>query len=708
MSFVSLEEIVLATAEGVRPPERLTVSQSAEKYRRLNNRGSYVGPWKNSFTPYLIEPQDVLTSLGHTGMIFVGPAQCGKTEIYLNWHTYTVRVDPADLMLVQTSLNTASDFSKRRVDRLHRDSPEVGSRLVVGRNYDNTFDKRYQSGAMITLSWPTVNELSGKPIPRLFLTDYDRMTQDVDGNGPPFDLAAARARTFRRHGMIVAESSPSFPVENAQWTPATRHEAPPTRGILSLYNRGDRRRWYWPCTGCGAWFEPDFSLMRWPETADPVEAGEAATLECPHCQTPHYHNDHAHGPGKFEMNNRGAWLKDGQVATPDGEIAGEAPRAALASFWLKGPAAAFSTWADLVTKYLIAQREFEQTQSEDALKATVNVDQGLPYLPKSMESDRLPEMLKDRAVDLGHKTVPPGVRFLVAAIDVQANRFEVQVHGVGQGGDTWIVDRYQVRYSRRPDEHREGQVHYVRPFVYKEDWRVLLDEVVLKTYELGDGSGRRMAIKGVVCDSGGKDEATANAYEFWRWLKAGPKDEDLDRDDWPDWVPGLHPRFQLYKGTARLGSPRTSVTFPDSQRKDRTAGARGEIPVMVVNTNVLKNKVDSMLEREKDHGGKMHFPSWLNIDFYKELCVEVKNHKGEWENPKRFRNEAWDLLVMAQAFLIEPKHVGIERFDWSSPPGWAEDWDSNDLVYDPVKAAKPFAKASNKGYDLAKLAASLA
>jgi phage terminase large subunit GpA-like protein len=73
--FQSLEQMVLATAEAVRPPERLTVAEAAEKYRYINNPGSYVGPYKNSTTPYLVEPMEMLTSLDHTQMVFVGPAQ---------------------------------------------------------------------------------------------------------------------------------------------------------------------------------------------------------------------------------------------------------------------------------------------------------------------------------------------------------------------------------------------------------------------------------------------------------------------------------------------------------------------------------------------------------------------------------------------------------------------------------------------------------
>lgn len=705
MTNNGLEGMALRAAQAVRPPERLDVAQSAEKYRYINNKGSFVGQWSNKTTPYLTEPMQVLSSMKYQGMIFVGPAQCGKTELYLNWHTYTVRVDPADLTLVQTSQSTAADFSKRRVDRLHRDSKEVGSRLLHGRNYDNTFDKRYESGAMVTLSWPSINELSGRPIPRMFLTDYDRMDQDVDKNGAPFDLAEARTTTFGRHGMTAAESSPSFPVMDPRWTPSTPHEAPPTEGILALYNRGDRRRWFWSCVACKHSFEPDFKLLKWPDVDDILTAAEASWLECPHCQAKYLHGGGNNLPSKSAMNQMGTWIADGQTLTADGEIVGTATRSTIASFWLKGAAAAFSNWTILVSKYLMAEREFRNTGSEDALKATVNVNQGLPYLPKSQESDRLPEVLKDRAKPLGHKVVPAGVRFLVASIDVQKNRFEVQVHGIMQGGDIVVIDRYQIRYSRRTDDEREGQVHFVRPFVYKEDWRVLLDEVVLKTYPLDDGSGRHMSMRGTICDSGGMGEATANSYEFYRWLKNGPQDTDIDGEDWPNWTPGLHGRFQLLKG--RPTGPRVHISYPDSGRKDRMAGARGEIPVMLINTNALKNQIDSMLERELAGTGKIIFNDWLDINFYKELCVEVKNHKGEWENPKKFRNESWDLLYYAQAFLVEAKHINIDRLDWTDPPGYAAEWDFNELVFLPEGANNPIASEKKSSYDLEKLASAL-
>ena len=57
--YASLSDIFVALSKILEPPERLTVSQWAERYRYVNNRGSYVGYWKNSTAPYMIEPMDM-------------------------------------------------------------------------------------------------------------------------------------------------------------------------------------------------------------------------------------------------------------------------------------------------------------------------------------------------------------------------------------------------------------------------------------------------------------------------------------------------------------------------------------------------------------------------------------------------------------------------------------------------------------------------
>ncbi|PAL23527.1 phage terminase large subunit family protein [Sphingopyxis sp. GW247-27LB] len=661
MTFITLEDMIVATAEAVRPPERLSISEGARRTHYVNLPGTHVGYFDYDKTPYLIEPQDELSSLQFTGQIYVGPARGGKSAGAINWLASSARYDPADMMFIHMTQATARDWSIGDLGRAIRYSPEIARRMTPGRQNDNVFDKRFLSGMRLLIKWPTITELSGKTIPRLWLFDYDRMPQDIDGEGNPFDLARKRAQTFKRFGMCAAEGSPGFIIEDPKWLPSTPHEAPPTKGILSLYNRGDRRRWYWRCVKCREPFEGDFKNFVWPDSADLLDAAEQVRLLCPSCEFPHEHEM------KYELNLGGKWIKEGQVWLPDGTVGGVARRSTIASFWQKGPSAAFATWTELVFKFLQAQQEYEATGSEEALKTTTNVDQGLPYMMKATEAGRLPEELKQRAEDWGGSAeapvVPHGGRFLVKTVDVQARAFVVQTHSVDEYGDIAIIEMKKIRRSVVADENGEWQT--IDPASRPEDWDVLIEELH-QTYPLADGSGMRMRIKIMGCDSGGREGVTANAYNFWRKLR--------DRGD------GEHLRFHLIKGDASKSAPRISTIYPDSGRKDRFVNARGEIPVQRVNTDIVKDMAYAMLGRT-DPGGRVRFPLWAEEWLYKQLTTEIKTAKG-WENLSRRRNEAWDLLVYTIALCLH-RTVNLERIDWDNPPTWARDWDENDMVFNP-------------------------
>lgn len=661
--FHALGEIVCTAADILRPAERLTVSQAAAKYRHLHNPGAYSGPWLNEKVPYMVEPMDVLGSRDYNACIFAGPAQSAKTDsLLLNWLTYSVVCDPMDMMLVNTAQATSRDFSIRRIDRLFRHTKAVGAKALGG-NKDNVFDKHFISGMMLSLSWPSINELSGRPIPHMALTDLDRMPENIDGEGSPFDLARKRTTTFGSSAMTLAESSPGHEIQDPRWMASSPHEAPPCPGILALYNRGDRRRWYWPCPCCNEFFEPAFKLLDWEPTTDLTAAAESVRMICPSCKNKieHFH--------KETMNLDGHWIKEGQRINHNGKITGFAVRSDIASFWLKGPAAAFINWQKMTLNYLLAEQEFERTGSQEALKSTVNTDQGEPYYPRGTETMRAPEEMKDRAAQLPVKAdgekdkplVPEGVRFLIAQIDVQHNRWEVQVHGIKRGDtlyDTVVLDRFAIIKSERIDPHTDGAA-WVKPGSYLEDWDLLTEQVLKREYELEDGSGF-MGIKLAVCDSGGKDGVTANAYNYWRKLR---------RD-------GFHHRFLLLKGDNAPGAPRVRIEYPDSGRKDRSANARGEIPIMFINPNMLKDELNGRLDRTEEGGGQIVYPDWLPDSWFVELTAERRGPKG-WEKVNAKRNEAWDLLVYSIATCI---HLGIERIDWNSPPGWAEEWPKNSLV----------------------------
>ena len=99
------------------------------------------------------------------------------------------------------------------------------------------------------------------------------------------------------------------------------------------------------------------------------------------------------------------------------------------------------------------------------------------------------------------------------------------------------------------------------------------------------------------------------------------------------------------------------------------------------------------------------FSDWMSDKFYAELCAEVRTGKG-WENPTNSRNEQWDLSYMCLGLCIS-ELIRVEVIDWDNPPGWAAEWDKNDLVRAP-EAAQRFANPVESKYDFAQFGAALA
>lgn len=684
--YKSLGDIFVDLADYLRPPERLSVSQAAEKYRYVNQPGAYVGPWKNSTTPYMVEPMDVFASREYEGLIFVGPAQSAKTDsLVINTLAYSVKVDPMDMMIVCPTMTAARDFSIRRIDRLNRHSKAIGEMLMPGADSDNKFDKMYSNGMLLTLSYPSPTELAGKPVGRVVLTDRDRMPDDVDGDGEPFDLASKRTTTFGSYAMTVAESSPSRPVTDPKWIPSTPHEAPPAPGIMALYNRGDRRRWYWPCPHCEKYFEGRFEHLEWDADHPGSNWEKAGTVRmiCPHCSAK------IHPDERSEMQLWGMWVKDGQAVDDNGRLIGSGMRTKIASFWLRGVAAAFTSWRKLVNLYLDAMDDYERTRSEEALTKFYNNDLGEPYYPKALDDIRLPEVLKSRSEPLGEQVVPEGVRFLVATIDVQKNMFVCQVFGILPGApfDTVLIDRFDIRKSKRIDD--EGERLWVKPSAYLEDWDELIEHVIQREYPLSDGSGRKMGIRLVGCDSGGREGVTTMAYNFYRKLRES----------------NLHRRFILIKGEGKANIPRTRITYPDSSRRDAKAAARGDVPVLILNSNLLKDDLNGRLDCIEPGKGMYRMPNWLSDSFYNELCSEYREGEG-WKNPSGARNEAWDLSYYMIGLCVS-ELIRIEHINWQNPPGWAADWDANDLIRQPDKASR-FAQEQESEYDFSQFGKALA
>lgn len=639
----------------LRAPRRMRVADAVAQYMRVPMGAGNSVPWDPLVAPYVIEPMNCLASREYDAVIFVGPARTGKTIGLIDgWVVYNVICDPADMLIIQMTEEKAREHSKKRLARTFRVSPEVVSRLSPNKNDNNVYDRTFLAGNYLKIGWPSVNIMSSSDYKCVALTDYDRFPEDIDGEGDAFSLASKRTTTFMSSGMTLVESSPGRDVKDVKWRRTSPHEAPPTTGILSLYNRGDRRRWYWPCPHCGEYFQPCGDVVAgFRDIADPVLASEAAYIQCPSC------SGRIMPEQKRELNGCGVWLRDGESISADGSRHGDPRRSRIASFWMEGPAAAYQTLSQLVYKLLTAEQEYETTGSEETLKTVINTDWGLPYLPRASMEQRKSELLEQRAEPVPSRSVPDGVNFLVATVDVQAGRhrrFVVQVTGYGSRGERWIVDRYNITQSLRCDNN--GESLRIDPAGYPEDWDVLLTDVFHKGWPLASDSSQRMRVMAMAVDSGGEDGVTDNAYKFWRRCR-------LD---------GLGKRIYLFKGDSIRRAKLITRTFPDNTgRTGRRAQAVGDVPLWLLQTDVLKDRVNNALWRDSPGPGYVHFPDWLGSWFYDELTYEERSSDGKWSKPGRGANEAFDLMVYAEALVI--MH-GYEKIQWPDAPEWArrETW----------------------------------
>lgn len=652
--YAKASDIRKDLAEMIKAPNRMKVSEAVSQYMRVPLGGGSSVRWDKDRTPYVIEPMDCLNSREYDAVIFVGPARTGKTVGLIDgWITYSIICDPSDFLLVQLTQEKASEHSRKRLDRTFRCSPEIASRLSPYKNDNNVHDKYFRAGNLLKIGWPSINVLSSSDYKYVALTDYDRWPDDVDGEGDGFSLASKRTTTFMSSGMTMVESSPGKDIVDLKYHPKSTHEAPPTTGILSLYNRGDRRRFYWQCPHCGEWLEPSMAnMIGYRDDTDFVDASKKARLQCPHCQGV------IEPSKKRDLNIGGKWLKEGQIIDKNGVIHGEGRKSRIASFWLEGPAAAYQTWEQLTYKLLTAEHEFEMTGSEETLKAVTNTDWGLPYLPRSALEQRRSDELMERREETEKRTVPYGCRFLLAAVDVQGGRnrrFVVQIVGYGENSERWLIDRYNIKSSMRANA--DGECHPIDPSAYPEDWDLLISDVLNKQYRIEGLDGGFMPILAMAVDSGGEDGVTDNAYKFWRRCK---------RD-------GLSKRVYLVKGDSTKRQKLITRTYPDNtSRSDRHAKARGDVPLYLLQTDQLKDRISNALSRETVGANYIHFPAWLGEWFFDELTYEERGQDGKWRKPGKGNNEAFDLFCYVHAIAILRGYERIKWGDEDNVPYWAK------------------------------------
>ena len=231
------------------PPERLTVSEWADKKRRLSPETSAEsGPWRTSRTPYLREPMDAFNDPRVSRIVMVASSQVGKSELELNIIGYIIDQDPGSILYIQPTLDDAKKFSRLRVAPMIRDS-RLKVADIKSKDSGNTILQKSFPGGMLTITGSnSASALASTPARYIIGDERDRWAVSAGTEGDPWALAEARQTTFYNRKAVEVS------------TPTTKGSSQ----IADSYELGTQEHWCHRCPDCGAYHCIDFDDIKIP------------------------------------------------------------------------------------------------------------------------------------------------------------------------------------------------------------------------------------------------------------------------------------------------------------------------------------------------------------------------------------------------------------------------------------------------------------
>lgn len=446
-----LNVAVAKALAGMKPPDDLTVTEWAEKNRRLSTEASAEpGPWRTSRTPYLREPMDAFTDPKVRRIVVVAASQVGKSEFINNTIGYIIDQDPGSILFVHPTTIDAKEYSKLRIAPMIRDCPTLRRKVADPKSRDsgNTILQKTYPGGILTLCGSTeAHALASKPIRYVLGDERDRWATSAGTEGDPWDLAMARQTTFY-NAKAVEVSTPT--IKNAS-------------AIEASYSEGTMERWKTKCPHCGEYHEIQFADIRYEKETVVVAKHIAYRVSdiryvCPGCGCISDEVTMKRQPARWEAQNPTAYAQG------------------VRSFWLNAFVSQWASWESIILKYCNA------IGNRRKLQVVYNTCFGELWEDRGdlEDEDSLMARREDYPAEL-----PEGVLVLTAGVDTQDDRMEYEVVGHGYFGETWGIEKGIV--MGRPDD----------PATWAK-----LDEVVFnRVFRFEDGLGLRCSMSFV--DEGG-------------------------------------------------------------------------------------------------------------------------------------------------------------------------------------------------------------
>ena len=418
-----MPEYIKKSLELLKPPEELTVSEWAGKYRFLDERSSSMpGKWKNEMTPYLVGIMDEFNNYQTEKIVFCKCTQLGGTEALNNMICFSVAQDPAPMMIVYPTSELADSVVEQRIKPMLKASKETKKHFKEknSNKKELQFDNMYIS--IVGSNSPS--ELASRPIRYLFLDEVDKYPNESKKEADPISLAVERTKTFNNRKIYMCS------------TPTTR-----TGHIWEEKEKADIEKHYFvPCPHCGELIELKFSQIRWPDDNEKLSAADKAEFAqyiCQECGNVINDSD------KMEMLQKGKWetVKENTKFTK------------TVAFWINTLYSPFTRFSQIAKAYLIAKDDTE------ALHNFTNSWLAEPWEDTKLKTNA--ETVMERQTDLPEFVVPEWTRLLTAGVDVQETSLYYIIRAWGEYLTSQLVTRGQVTSFR--DIERIMNLEYMKP-----------------------------------------------------------------------------------------------------------------------------------------------------------------------------------------------------------------------------------------------------
>ena len=377
----------------LKPPENLTVSEWAEKYRLLDSKTSAMpGPWRNRKTPYLVGIMDEILNYETEEVIFCKCTQIGGSEAMLNMIGYIIQQDPAPTMVVYPTDKLAESISDNRLTPMLKSSPTLSE---LYREYQSQKLELQFSGMYLSLVGSnSPSSLASKAIKYLMLDEVDKYPANTRKEADPIALARERTKTFANR-KIYMTSTPTVR-EGHIWK--------------ALENADIEKHYFVPCPHCGEMIELKFDNIRWPskEGMTTTERADMAVYACQECGSiiNDYHKD--------GMLRKGEWRTVRQNTTNRKKVA----------FWINTLYSPFVRFSEIALEFMNSKSDPERLQNFR------NSWLAEPWEDMATHTDE--DMVFERMTDVPELIVPDWTKFLTGGVDVQKNSRYFTVRAWGE------------------------------------------------------------------------------------------------------------------------------------------------------------------------------------------------------------------------------------------------------------------------------------